>query len=101
MAILALLGMHPIAAYPIMIGSDGVLIPVASLGFLKSDRFAHGVALGPTLGGVVGTLLAFPLVRTLGDHLTTLRWVVIGVVLYAGLSMLRSAWRAEAAVAVG
>ena len=32
----------PIAAYPIMIGSDGVLIPVASLGFLKSGRFAPG-----------------------------------------------------------
>jgi len=100
MAILALLGMHPIAAYPIMIGSDGVLIPVASLGFLKSGRFAQGVALGLTLGGIVGTLLAFPLVKTLGDHLTVLRWVVIGVVLYAGVSMLRSAWRTETAVAV-
>src|ERR1700688_2170377 len=28
MALLAFLGMHPIAAYPIMIASDGVLIPV-------------------------------------------------------------------------
>lgn len=95
MAILALLGMHPIAAYPIMSGSDGVLIPVASLGFLKSGRFAPGVAVGLTLGGVVGTLLAVPLVKTLGNHLTALRWVVIGVVLYAGLSMLRSAWLAR------
>ena len=40
MALLALLGMHPIAAYPIMMASDGVLIPVASLGFLRSGRFA-------------------------------------------------------------
>lgn len=101
MALLALLGMHPIAAYPIMIGSDGVLIPVASLGFLKSGRFAPGVALGLTLGGVVGTLLAFPLVKTLGDHLTALRWAVIVVIVYAALSMLRSARRAEAAVPVG
>lgn len=101
MAILALLGMHPIAAYPIMIGSDGVLIPVASLGFLKSGRFAHGVALGLTLGGVVGTVSAFPLVKTLGDHLTALRWVVIGVVVYAGVSMLRSARHAEAGGAAG
>jgi len=38
MALLAFLGMHPIAAYPIMIASDGVLIPVASLGFLRSGR---------------------------------------------------------------
>jgi threonine/homoserine/homoserine lactone efflux protein len=93
--------MHPIAAYPIMIGSDGVLIPVASLGFLKSGRFAHGVSLGLTLGGVLGTLLAFPLVKTLGDHLTALRWGVIVVIAYAALSMLRSARRAEAGVPVG
>ena len=45
----------PIAAYPIMIGSDGVLIPVASLGFLKSGRFAPGATLGLAIGGVVGT----------------------------------------------
>ena len=91
MALLAFLGMHPIAAYPIMMGSDGVLIPIASLGFLKSGRFAPGVALGLSIGGVCGTLLAFPLVKTLGDHLTILRWVVIGVVTYAAISMLRSA----------
>ena len=96
MALLALLGMHPIAAYPIMMGSDGVLIPVASLGFLKTGRYAPGVALGLTLGGVVGTLVAFPLVKTLGDHLTALRWVVTGVVVYAAVSMLRSARQAEA-----
>lgn len=93
MALLAFLGMHPIAAYPIMMGSDGVLIPVASLGFLKSGRFAPEVALGLTLGGVVGTLLAFPLVKSLGEHLTLLRWAVIGVVTYAGVSMLRSVVR--------
>jgi uncharacterized membrane protein YfcA len=91
MALLALLGMHPIAAYPIMIGSDGVLIPVASLGFLKSGRFSPAVAVGLAIGGVVGTLLAFPLVKTLGDHLTLMRWVVIGVILYAAVTMLRSA----------
>src|SRR5580692_4990782 len=36
MALLAFLGMHPIAAYPIMIASDGILIPVASLAMLRS-----------------------------------------------------------------
>src|SRR3984885_1829868 len=50
MALLSMLGMHPIAAYPIMMASDGVLIPVASLGFLRSGRFSHGCALGLTLG---------------------------------------------------
>jgi uncharacterized membrane protein YfcA len=91
MALLALLGMHPIAAYPIMMASDGVLIPVASLGFVRSGRFAPAVAVGLTLGGLVGTFAAFPLVKTLGDHLTLMRWVVTGVIAYAAIAMLRSA----------
>ena len=91
MVLLGLLGMHPIAAYPIMIGSDGVLIPVAALGFLRSGRFSHGCALGLTLGGLLGTLCAFPLVNLIGKHLTLMRWLVIVVIIYAAVSMLRSA----------
>ena len=91
MVLLGLLGMHPIAAYPIMIGSDGVLIPVASLGFFRSGRFAHGPAVGLTAGGVVGTLSAFPLVNAIAAHLTLMRWLVIIVIIYAAVSMLRSA----------
>ena len=91
MALLALLGMHPIAAYPIMMASDGVLIPVASLGFLRTGRFAPAVAVGLTLGGIVGTLAAFPLIRMLAGYLTLMRWVVTGVITYAAIAMLRSA----------
>jgi hypothetical protein len=91
MVLLGVLGMHRIAAYPIMIGSDGVLIPVASLGFFKSGRFAHDPALGLTLGGVVGTLSAFPLVDAITTHLTLLRWLVIIVIIFAAVAMLRSA----------
>jgi uncharacterized membrane protein YfcA len=91
MVLLGLLGMHPIAAYPIMVGSDGVLIPVATLGFLRSGRFSHSCALGLTLGGLIGTLCAFPLVNLVASHLTLMRWLVIVVIIYAAVSMLRSA----------
>lgn len=91
MALLSFLGMHPIAAYPIMMASDAILIPVASLGFLRSGRFAPAVAVGLTLGAIVGTLAAFPLVKTLGNHLTLMRWAVTGVIAYAAFAMLRSA----------
>ncbi len=101
MVLLAFLGMHPIAAYPIMIGSDGVLIPVASLGFLKSGRFDQRVGVGLTIGGIVGTLIAFPFVKALAGHLTLMRWGVIGVITYAALSMLRSASRPAATSAIG
>jgi uncharacterized membrane protein YfcA len=101
MALLAFLGMHPMAAYPIMIASDGVLIPVASLGFVRSGRFAPAVAFGLTLGGIVGTLAAFPVVKVLGDHLTLMRWVVTAIITYAAIAMLRSARTTQAVAPAG
>src|SRR6202049_1178403 len=94
MILLALLGMHPLAAFPIMMASDGILQPVASLEFFRSARFAHVAALGLTAGSVVGVLVAFFIVKQL--PLTAMRWLVIVVVTYAALTMLRSAWRARA-----
>jgi uncharacterized membrane protein YfcA len=101
MIMLGLLGMNQRAAYPIMMGSDGILQPAASLGFFRSGRFAHGPSLGLLIGGVVGVLIAFPLVNKL--PLDWLRWIVVVVVGYAAISMLRSALaegRAPAAAAV-
>jgi len=92
--LLSLLGMHPLAAFPIMMGSDGLVQPVASLGFFRSGRFALGPALGLALGGIVGVLVAFYIVKQL--PLTAMRWLVIVVVSVAALSMLNSA-RAEPA----
>ncbi|HVN45061.1 MAG TPA: sulfite exporter TauE/SafE family protein [Steroidobacteraceae bacterium] len=89
MILLALLGMHPLAAFPIMMASDGMLQPVASLGFFRSGRFAHVSALGLTAGSFVGVLVAFYIVKKL--DVTTMRWLVTGVVTYAAISMLRSA----------
>jgi uncharacterized membrane protein YfcA len=93
MIVLSLLGMNPLAAFPIMMGSDGILQPVASLGFFRSGRFAQGPALGLVVGGAVGVLVAFFIVKQL--PLTAMRWLVIVVVTYAAVSMLRSA-RSEA-----
>ena len=92
MILLALLGMHPLAAFPIMMASDGMLQPVASLGFFRSGRFAHVSALGLTAGCFVGVFVAFYIVKSL--PLTSMRWLVTAVVTYAAVSMLRSA-RAE------
>jgi uncharacterized membrane protein YfcA len=92
---LSLLGMHPLAAFPIMMASDGILQPVASLRFFRSGRFAHGPSLGLIIGGVVGVLIAFYIVKQL--PLTAMRWLVIVVVSYAAVSMLRSARAASRA----
>ncbi len=89
MIVLSLLGMNPLAAFPIMMGSDGILQPVASLGFFRSGRFSQRSALGLIAGGVLGVLVAFYIVKQL--PLTAMRWLVIVVVTYAAISMLRSA----------
>jgi uncharacterized membrane protein YfcA len=91
MVLLALLGLHPLAAFPIMMGTCGIVQPVASLRFFKTGRFDFGASVGLTLGGTVGVLIAIFIVRRL--PLLALRWLVIVVVAYAALTMLRSAWR--------
>ena len=91
MIMLALLGLNPIGAFPIMMGSCGILQPAASLRFFKTGRFDFGASLGLTLGGVPGVLIAVFVVKSL--PLDVLRWLVSVVVMYAAVSMLRSARR--------
>lgn len=95
MILLSLLGMAPLAAFPIMMASDGLLQPVASLGFFRSGRFSHVAALGLTVGSFIGVPLAFFVVKQL--PLTQMRWLVTLVVIYAAVSMLRSARRERVA----
>ncbi|HXZ60594.1 MAG TPA: hypothetical protein VEG26_10480 [Steroidobacteraceae bacterium] len=100
MILLSLLGMAPLAAYPIMMASDGLLQPVASLGFFRSGRFAHVASVGLTVGSFIGVPLAFCLLSYLVKELPVkqIRWGVIAVVIYSAVAMLRSAWRERAAV---
>ena len=93
MVLLALLGLHPLGAYPIMMGTCGLVQPVASLRFFKTGRFSWGSSLGLTMGGVAGSLIAVFVVKQL--PLKALRWLVMIVVAYAAVSMLRSAFRAQ------
>jgi uncharacterized membrane protein YfcA len=90
MIMVSLLGMNPIAAFPIMMGSCAFLMPVASLRFIKFDAFSMRAALGLTIGGIPGVLIAAYLV-TNRLPMIWIRWLVVVVVLYAAIVMLRSA----------
>ncbi|HEX4241206.1 MAG TPA: hypothetical protein VHZ53_07345, partial [Steroidobacteraceae bacterium] len=74
MVTLALLGMHPIAAFPIMMGSCALLQPVASLRFFQTGKFAWGPSIGLGIGGIAGVLIAAYVVKSL--PLMWLRWLV-------------------------
>jgi uncharacterized membrane protein YfcA len=97
MILVSLLGMNPQAAFPIMMGSCAFLMPVGSLKFIRHERYSLRAALGLGIGGVPAVLIAAFIVKSL--PLTALRLLVVGVVLYAALSMLRSAFVERSAAA--
>jgi len=93
MALVSLLGMNPTAAFPIMMGSAALILPVASIRFIKSGRFSRRTALALTLGGIPGVLIAAFIVKSL--PLVYVNWLVVIVLLYTSVLMWRSA-QAEA-----
>jgi uncharacterized membrane protein YfcA len=94
MITLALLGMHPLAAFPIMMGACALVQPVASLRFFQTNKLAWGPSLGLAIGSIPGVLIAAYIVKSL--PLSALRWLVIVVIAYAAFAMLRSAARTGA-----
>jgi len=92
MALVYMLGMQPLAAFPIMMGSCAFLMPVGSVQFIRAKRYNLRAALGLTLGGIPGVLLAAYLVKSL--PLKYIVWLVVIVVVYTAIRMLHSA-RAE------
>jgi uncharacterized membrane protein YfcA len=89
--LISLLGMLPTTAFPIMMGSCAFLMPVASMRFIRSGRYAPRAAIGLALGGIPAVLIAAFIVKKL--DISTVRWLVIVVVVYTALTMLRSAMR--------
>jgi uncharacterized membrane protein YfcA len=92
----SMLGMDPRAAFPIMMSSGAMMAMVGGLRFMSAGRFDTRAALGLTLGGIPGVLVAGLVVRSL--PLSVLRWVVVFVVVYAATTMLRSAFTAPGSV---
>jgi uncharacterized membrane protein YfcA len=89
LVLFSLLGMEPRAAFPIMMGSGAFMGLVAAMRFVSSGRYSARAALGLTLGGIPGVLIAVWLVRSL--PLDIVRWGVIVVVLYTAVTLIRSA----------
>ena len=96
--LVSLLGMNPLAAFPIMMGSCAFLMPVGGARFLHTRRYNLRSALGLTLGGIPGVLVAAYIVKSL--PIEWIRWLVLIVVVYAALQMLLSARRERAPIRV-
>jgi uncharacterized membrane protein YfcA len=87
--LVSLLGMNPIAAFPIMMASCACLMPVSSLKFIREGKYDKRMGIGLALGGIPGVLIAAFIVKSL--PMQWLYWLVVFVVLYAAILMLRSA----------
>lgn len=89
MILVALLGMNPKAAFPIMMGSCAFLMPISAPRFVRNDGYAPRPALGLAIGGLPGVWIAANWVKEL--PLDTVRWLVLVVVTYTALSLLMAA----------
>jgi uncharacterized membrane protein YfcA len=72
-----------------------MLMPVASLKFIREKAYNRRAAVAVTLTGVIGVLIAAYIVKSL--PLEYLRWLVVIVVIYTAFTMLRSAMRKKEA----
>ncbi|MGF1699038.1 sulfite exporter TauE/SafE family protein [Photobacterium makurazakiensis] len=95
MTLVYLLGMHPLAAFPIMMCSCAFLSFFSAGGFIRMNRINSRAALVVAITGPIGVVIAAYLVKSLDMHL--LAWLVIGVVLYTSITMYRS-WLKEKSV---
>jgi uncharacterized membrane protein YfcA len=91
MAMVYLLGLTPIAAFPIMMASCAALMPVASREFIRKGDYNRNASIGITIGGILGVIVAVKLVKSLDMHVLT--WLVIIVVTYTAITMLVSGFK--------
>ncbi len=78
--ILFLLGMSPLAAFPVMAASGAIQQSVAALAFVIREQVALKPSLIMNAAGVVGVLIAAPAITYV--NLESLRWLLLAVVLY-------------------
>ncbi|GAA2930374.1 TSUP family transporter [Enterococcus raffinosus] len=84
MAMVYMLGLSPLVAFPVMMGSCAGLMPVASINFVKEGDYARKVSLAITIGGIIGVIIAAKFVT--GLNLDILTWIIICVIVYTGIT---------------
>ena len=94
MILVSLLGMAPLLAFPIMMGSSAFLMPVGSLRFVNSRSYEARAAAGLALGGLPAVLIAAFIVKSL--PLDTLRRLVMAIALWAAFLLFRAAYHERA-----
>jgi uncharacterized membrane protein YfcA len=97
MALVYILGMSPLVAFPIMMGSCAFLMTTATVRFIKSGAYGRRSAMAITIGGSVGVFIAYYIVKSM--PLEALRWLVMVVLTYTSITLLLSFFKARKAAA--
>jgi len=91
MALVFLLGLNPLAAYPLMMGGSALSLPVAATQFIKLDAYSRRLAFCSCTAGALGALLAVFVVKSL--DVTLLQWVMLAVMFLASAEMFMAGYR--------
>ena len=91
MTLVYLLGMNPLAAFPIMMGSTAVLSVFSAGTFIRKGAFDARAVLAVALFGPIGVVLAAMLVQSMDMEM--LKWLVAFIVIYTSWTMYAS-WQA-------
>ncbi|MNN87397.1 Sulfite exporter TauE/SafE [compost metagenome] len=91
MTLVYLLGMNPMAAFPIMMGSTAVLSVFSAGTFIRRGAFDAKAVLAVAIFGPLGVVLAAMVVQSMDMEM--LKWLVAFVVIYTSWTMYAS-WRA-------
>ena len=94
MAMVYMLGLSPLVAFPIMMGSCAGLMAIGSPEFIRAGNYTRIGSIAIAIGGVIGVTVAYTLVKSM--PLEVLTWVIIAVVIVTGISMIRQGTKKEA-----
>lgn len=86
--VISLMGMDPNTAFPIMMGSSALLMPVAGTRFIREDSYAKKNSMFIAITGIFGVICAFEFFR--GLSMDKLKWLVFIVVILTALMMLKA-----------
>jgi uncharacterized membrane protein YfcA len=82
------LGLSPLAAFPIMMGSCAFLMPVAGIRFIKKGAYNRRCTMIITITGVFGVIIAAYIVKSL--PLNILTWLVMVVIGFTAIKLFLS-----------
>lgn len=80
------MGLHPVVAFPIMMGACTFSIPVGSMEFIRLGEYSRKITLISSIIGILGVLLAAFVVKSM--NISMLQWLVAIILMYSATTML-------------